>query len=156
MGAVHIRWKEPDIAVAALGDVLGHLVGVVQHRGQQRRHILLGIVALEVRRLIGHHRVGNGVCLVEGVVGEVVNFIIDGLRGGLRNAVGYAALDIPGRVAVEEGFPLPFHVLGLLLGHGAAHHVRLTQRVARQLLKDLDDLLLIDDAAVGARQDGFQ
>ena len=46
-------------------------------RGQQRRHVLPWIVALEVRRLIGHHRVGNGVSLVEGVVGEVEDLIVD-------------------------------------------------------------------------------
>ena len=156
VGAVHVRRQQGDAALPALGDILRHLVGVVQHRGQQRRHIFAGIVTLEVRRLIGHHRVADGVGLVEGVVGKVIDLVIDGLGRFLWNAVGHAALDVTGGVAVEERLPLPFHVLGLLLGHGAAHHVRLTQRVARQLLEYLDDLLLIDDTAVGARQDGLQ
>ena len=34
IGAVHIRRQQGDAAVLALGDVFGHLVGVVQHRGQ--------------------------------------------------------------------------------------------------------------------------
>ena len=107
-------------------------------------------MALEIRRLIGHHRVADGVGLVEGVVGKIIDLVVNGLCRGFRDAVGHAAPDIPRRVAVEERFPLPLHVFGLLLGHGAAHHIRLSQRIACQLLKNLDDLLLIDDAAVGA------
>lgn len=43
--------------------------------------------------------------------------------------------------AVEERLALARDVLGLLLAHGAAHHVGLSERVPGQLLKDLDDLL---------------
>ena len=57
---------------------------------------------------------------------------------------------------MEKGLPLPLHILGLLLGHGPAHHVRLAQGIARQLLEDLDDLLLVHDAAVGAGEDRLQ
>ena len=57
---------------------------------------------------------------------------------------------------MEKGLPLPLHVLGLLFGHGPAHHVRLAQGIARQLLEDLDDLLLVHDAAVGAGEDRLQ
>ena len=64
--------------------------------------------------------------------------------------------DISLRVAVEEGLPLLFNVLDLLFGHGPAHHIGLAQRVAAQLLEDLNDLLLIDDAAVGIGQDRHQ
>lgn len=156
IGAVHIRRQQGDAAVLALGDVFGHLVGVVQHRGQQGSHILPGKVALEVRRLIRHHRIADSVGLVEGIVGEVVNLVEDILGRGLRNAAGNAAPDAPGGVAVEKGLPLPLHVLGLLFGHGPAHHVRLAQGIARQLLEDLDDLLLVHDAAVGAGEDRLQ
>ena len=104
----------------------------------------------EIRRLIGHHRIADG------VVGEVVDLVVDGLSRRLRDAVGHTAPDVPGGVAVEECLPLPLHILGLLLGHGPTHHVRLPQRIARQLLEDLDDLLLIDDAPIGTGQDGLE
>ncbi|CAN3977251.1 hypothetical protein GOGPGP_GOGPGP_16495, partial [Dysosmobacter welbionis] len=68
-----------------------HLIGVVQHAGQQRRHVLPGVVALEPGGLIGHHRVGHGVGLVERVVGKVVDILIDGLGRLLRDAVCHAA-----------------------------------------------------------------
>ena len=93
---------------------------------------------------------------VEGVVGKVINFVIDVLRRLLRDAVGKAALDAPALVAVNEGVALGLDLVGVLFGDGAAHHVRAAQRVARQLLEDHHDLLLIDDAAVGVRQDGLQ
>ena len=110
-------------------------------------------MALEIRRLIGHHRVADGVSLIEGVVGEVKDLIVDGLRRGLLDAIGDAAGDAPLRVAVDKGVPLLLDLLGLLLADGPAHHVCLPQREAAQLLKNADDLLLIDDAAVGHRQD---
>ena len=94
--------------------------------------------------------------LVEGVIGEGEDLIVDLFGCGGVDAVGYAALDVAGGVAVEKRLPLLSHVLGLLLAHGPAEHIRLAQGVPRQLLEDLDDLLLIDDTAVGDGQDRFQ
>ena len=90
--------------------------------------------------------------LVEGVVCEGVNIVVDRLRGALADPVRDAALDAPARVAVQERAALLFNVLDLFLAHGAAEHIRLPERVAGKLLEDLNDLLLIDDAAVGDRQ----
>ena len=44
------------------------------------------------------------------------------------------------------------HLFDLLLAHGAAHHVRFAQGEAADLVKDLDDLFLVDDDAVGLFQ----
>ena len=41
------------------------------------------------------------------------------------------------------------HLLGLLLAHRAAEQVGAAERVARERLRDLHDLLLVDDDAVG-------
>ena len=57
---------------------------------------------------------------------------------------------------MDEGLALGVDDGVLFLGHGPADHVRLAQGEAGQLLEDLDDLLLIDDAAVGDLQDGTQ
>ena len=94
--------------------------------------------------------------LVEGVVGEIVDFLIDGLGGLLRNPIGHTACNAPLLVTVDECVLLLLNLGGLLFGDGPAHHVRLAQRVAAQLLEDLDDLLLIDDAAVGDGQNRLQ
>ena len=44
----------------------------------------------------------------------------------------------------------------LLLAHGAADHIRLAEGEARQLAEDLNDLLLIDNAAVGDLENGAE
>ena len=155
-GAVDVRGQQGDAAVPALVDIARHLIRVVQHRGQQGRHVLPGIMALEVGRLISHHGIGNGVGLVESVLGEVVDFVVNQLSGALRNSPGGAALDVSFFVAVQKRLPLLFQVLDLLLAHGPADHVRLSQGVARKLLKDFNDLFLINNAAIGIGKDGLQ
>ena len=44
----------------------------------------------------------------------------------------------------------------LLFAHGAAHHVRLAKRISGKLPENLNDLLLIENAAVGDGKDRFQ
>ena len=95
----------------------------------------------------------RGVRLVERVVREGVNFLVNFLRGLLVDAVCHAAGDIARGIAVQKRLALALDVLDLLLAHRAAQHVCLAERVARELLEDLDDLLLIHDAAIGDRQD---
>ena len=153
IGLVHVRGQQGNAHVPALGDILGHLFRGVQHGGEQGGHILLGVVEFEPGRLIGHHGIAHGVGLVKGIVCKVGDLVIDALGHCLGNAVGGAAGDVSLRVPVEEGGPLPLDVLQLLFGHGPADHVGLAQGIASQLLEDLDDLLLIDDAAIGVGED---
>ena len=54
--------------------------------------------------------------------------------------------------AVDEDALLLRHLLGLLLAHRAAEQVGAAERVARELLGDLHHLLLVDDDAVGGRE----
>ena len=84
-------------------------------------------MALEIGRLIGHHRIADRMGLIKRVVGKVVDLIIDRLGGfagdTVCNAPGNAALFI----AVNEGYALFFDLFRLFLGHGAAHHICLPQ-----------------------------
>ena len=57
---------------------------------------------------------------------------------------------------MDEGLPLGDDDLFLLFGNGAAHVVRLPEAVAAELAENLDDLLLIDDAAVGHGEDRLE
>ena len=50
--------------ILALCDVLGHLLGGVQHGGEQGGHVLLGVVALEPGGLVAHDGVDQGVGLI--------------------------------------------------------------------------------------------
>lgn len=102
VGRIDVRRQQADAQLAALGDVLRDLRRVVEHGGQKRCHVFVRVVALHVRRAVGHDGVGHGVRLVEGVAckGEdlVVNFVCRPLRHAARHRAG----DIPLRVAVHE------------------------------------------------------
>ena len=50
---------------------------------------------------------------------------------------------------MDERHTLGIDDLVLFLAHCTADHIRLTEREARQAAENFDDLLLIDDAAVG-------
>ena len=87
--------------------------------------------------------------LVEGVACKVEYLVVDAVGDVLGYAALYRAVDAAACVAADECDALGVDDLVLFLGHGAAYHIRLTQREAGKAAEDLDDLLLIDDAAVG-------
>ena len=152
---VDIRRQHGNVHRLALGDILGDLARRIEHRGHERRHILAWIVVLEPRRLVRDDSVADGMRLVEGIVGEVIHLVVDAFGHADGDAVGLAAADIARGVAVNERAALFFNVFDLLLGHGPAHHVCLPEGIPAQLAEDLNDLLLIQDAAVGNRQNGL-
>ena len=83
--------------------------------------------------------------LVEGVAGEGLYQVPDllGQLHGKALALG----------ALQEPLPLLAHQLGDFLTHGLAHDVRLAQGVSGEGLKDEQDLVLIDDDAIGLLQE---
>ena len=156
VGFIDIRRQQRNAHRAALGNILGDLDRASQHRRHERRHIFARVIAFEPRGLVRDHRVADGMRLVERVVRKVVHLVVDGFRRLLRNAVCDAAGDIARGVAPDKGAALLFDVLDLLFAHGAAHHVRLAKRISGKLPENLNDLLLIENAAVGDGKDRFQ
>ena len=78
-----------------LGHALGGARGVVPRHDEHRRHVLFRVVRLQVRRLVGDRRVGDGVRLVEGVAGERLDQIVYLLRLLAAVALGGGALQEP-------------------------------------------------------------
>ena len=156
VGRIDVRRQQADAQLAALGNVLRDLRRVVEHGGQQCRHVFVRIVALHVRRAVGHDGVRHRVRLVEGVAREGEDLVVDLVGGLLRHTARHRAGDVPLRVSVHEGGALGRDDGLLLLRHGAADHVRLAEREPGQLPEDLDDLLLIDDAAIGHGEDRLE
>ncbi len=105
----------------------------------------VGVIGFEISRLIGDQRVSGGVRLVEAVARE--------FRHQLEDILGAAAVDAVGDRALDEALLLRRHLLLDLLAHGAAQQIRLAERKARQNLRDLHHLLLVDDDAVGLIED---
>jgi len=129
-------------------DVLDDLVAVALFARQQGRHELHRVVGLQIGRLVGDHRVGSAVRLVEPVSGEGLHLIEDLLRLGLRDPVLQGAC--------HELRLFLLHFGGVLLAHGLAEGVRLAHGVARQGAGDLHHLLLVEDDSVGLLEDGLE
>ncbi len=140
---IDIRRQYGNPHTFAFGNIFRNFGRTVQHGGHQRRHILPGKMAFQIRRLIRHQRIAHGMRLIERIVCKVQDFIIDRLGGRLvdtvGNGAGNAALGVPidKRPALLQDYGL------LFFGNRAAHIVRLPQRIAAQLPENLDDLLLI-------------
>ena len=105
-------------------------------------------MGLEPGRLVRHHRIGRCVRLVEAVFSELFHEI-EKLHGelfviALLQRAGTKDLTVLG------------HLLGLFLAHRPAQQVGAAKRIAANNLRDLHDLFLIDDHAIGRRQAVFQ
>ena len=146
---VDVRRQKPYAHLAAFGDVLGDLGAVIEHRREQRGHVLARIVLFHVRRAVGYYRVAHRVRLVEGVGRKVKDLVIDAVCNAFGDAALYCAVDAAALVAVNEGDALGVDDLVLFLAHRAADHVRLAERKSGKAAENFNYLLLIDDAAVG-------
>ena len=82
--AVDVGRQHLDAHLAAGVDVERHLVLRLHDRRDQRRHVRLGVVGLEVGRAVGDHRVAGRVRLVERVVGAALVLLPERLGGRAR------------------------------------------------------------------------
>ena len=145
---LHAGRHHGDIHLAALGDVLHHVLRLRCLAGQKRGHELHRVVRLQPRRVIRQQRVGGGVGFVEAIPGELGHQVEDGPRDVLGMMVG--------RRACHEVRALLLHLLLVLLAHRAAQQVGLAQRVARNDIGDLHHLFLVDDDAQRLLQQRLQ
>ena len=154
---VHVGWQDDQAVVqrgqvtpdfAALADVLHDIVGLVEHRRQQRGHEIGRIVALQPCGLVGEQRIGGRVRFVETVAAEGLD-----LLGQLRGCAGFEAL---GDDPLPEVAQLRLDERRVLLAHRLAKYVGVTERVAGQVVGDQDHLLLVDDDPVGGLEDVLQ
>ena len=136
VGRQHGKPKRDRIVVQ-----VAHLVGVVHHQRQVRRHECRGMMRLEIRGLIRDQRISRGVRLVEAVARELFHQI-EKLRCFRRRK---PPVDCTG----DEALAVLGHFVGQLLAHRAAQEIGCTQRVAADHLRDLHHLFLIDHHAVG-------
>ena len=86
--------------------------------------------------------------LVEGILGKINHFIINLLGCLLWNAVCDTARHALLRISEDEILPFLLHDGSLFLGHGTTYQVASSQGITCQLLYDLHNLLLVDNAAV--------
>ena len=146
-GSVDIRQPDANAHPVAFVDRRHIAVAVIQPAVEHRRHIFQRIMPLEVRRPVGNQAVADAVRLVEGVTGKGLNQA-ENLRAHLLRV---ALLHRPGHK------PRAFlrHQLGDLLAHRLPHGVRLPQRIAGEVLQNVQHLVLIDNDPVGFIQQLF-
>ena len=170
---VDVGRQDLKAVVAQDRQILLHLFGVgdavVDDRGEQ----LDLVISFVESGLIGQHRIGGCVRLVERVLGKSRHLVED-LVGGIfvddadLDRAGDARFGKPdesavgrifrrfGRRAVEEDLALRLHDLGFFLAHRAAQHVRRPERIAGKQLSHLHDLFLIDETAVCHLENGSE
>ena len=146
---IDIRWQHFDAHDARFVDVLAEFCGiahVVRHHGAEKFD---RVVRLEVRRLIRHDCVSSRMGFVEAVAGKLLEQI--------KNLVGFGRWDVvhPG-TTFDENIALLGHFFGLLLAHRAPQKIRAAERVTREHLRRLHNLLLINHDAVRLTADWFQ
>ena len=107
------------------------------------------VVRFQPGGLVGEQRIGGGVAFVETVAGELVDQI-EQLTSLLR--LDPREFLTPG----NEAGALRVHFLLVLLAHGAAQQIGITQRIAGQHLRGLHDLFLIDEYAVCFGENSLQ
>ncbi len=125
------------------------LVGVAHVERHGGGEELLAVVRLHVGRVIADQRVGGGVRFVEAVAGELVDQLEDVGGVVLLDAVLHGAGDEARLLAwpcsALSFLPMARRRMSAWPSDEAAHH-----------LGDLNDLLLVDDDAVGLLEDRLQ
>ena len=115
-------------------------VSVIQIGAHYRGHKLGRIVCLQVSRLIGQHCIRGRMRFIEPVTSEFLHQIEDTRRRFLRNAtIGRAS---------HKYLALLLHVLKFLLTHSTPQQVCAAERVAREYLRNLHNLFLIQNDAI--------
>ena len=94
--------------------------------------------------------------LIKGIIGKVDDFIINGLCRCFRNTLCHRTGNALRRIAVNEHLSLFFDDFHLLFGNRTTDIICLAHGIAAQGLEDGDNLLLIDDTAVGNLQNRLQ
>ena len=115
VGMVDIRGQGLNPHLLAFGNIPRDLLRGIQHRGHQGSHILPGIVAFQVCRLISYHGVANRMSLIESIIREVHDFIVYGLGYRLRDTMADTAADVLCGVSVDKNLSLRLNDLHFLL-----------------------------------------
>ncbi len=140
VGDLDVRRDDGDVHLAALADVLDDVFGLGGFAGEQRGHELDRIVRLEPRGVVREQSVSGRVRLVEAVSSELLHQVED--LAGL--VLGMLARRSAGHEDAHAAWPSRRHLSYPWHG-GAGRRRRGSSRPST--LRDLHDLLLIDDDA---------
>ncbi len=153
---IDIRSQNTDSHLTACHDIFRYFRRIVNHRSHQSSHELYRIVIFQPRGLICHHGISSRMGFIKCIFGKINHFIIDFIGSCLRDPACYAPRNLLLFISIDKILPLLLHDRSLFLGHGPANQIASPQGIARQLLHNLHNLLLIDDTAIGRLQNRLQ
>ena len=145
---INVRGQHRYLHSPAFRDGGDDLLGVVDVGVQQRRHVLGGIVGLQVGGPVRDYSVADRVRFVEGVSGEGLD--------ERKDSFGKLLLVALLQRARNEILLLLRHDRGDLLAHGLSDDIGFAQGIACDGAEYMQHLVLIDDDAVGLLQDVLQ
>ena len=145
---VDIGTEHCDAQFGAFVDGFGDVFDLTGRGLEDGGHVRDGIVLLEVGGLVSQQAIERRVGDVEGIAREGDDELPELVCLGLRQAVFETAF-------FEARF-FGGHRVALFFADGFEDDVGLTERITRDHLQELHDLLLVDDDAVGVFEDGFE
>src|SRR3989344_4524319 len=137
----HRRRQDFDTHAFALRNYFRDFLHVARVGGEHGRHVVDGEIGLHVRGLVGEVAVARGVRLVEDVRGKGLDLFPQFLHRFFLHATRDAAF---GEMSLLRG-----HFLGYFLSHRFAEFVRLKPAVARDFYRELENVVLVGNDAVG-------
>src|SRR3989344_1949769 len=144
---IHRLRQDFDTHAFTLRNDLRDFLHVARVGGEYGRHVVDGEIGLHVRGLVREIAVARGMRLVEAVRGKGLYL----LPQFLHRLFLHAARD----AAFREMLFLRGHFLRYLLSHCFAEFVRLEPAVSRYFYRELQDIVLIGNDAVGVFENGF-
>ncbi len=132
---IDIRRDQLEMQLSAIVFQRDEAIRVVQIRAHHGGHERRRIVRFQIRSLVGKYRVSCRVGFVKAVPGELLHQV--------ENAGSRFLGDATFGCTRHENFALLCHLFGFLFAHCTSQQVSGTERVARQYLCNLHNLLLV-------------
>ena len=148
LASVDIRRGDRHLMAAAVLDIPAHLSLVPVVAGHHGRHELRPVMGLQIRRLPGDPSVADTVRFIESIPRK--------MHHQIENVIGRILFHAVFQRAVHEEVALLLQNLRLLMPHGAAEQICLSQTEAAHDGGNAHDLFLIEDDPVGLLQDRLQ
>ena len=137
---IYVRGKNSDTQGAGFGDGFGEFVGISCLGGQERGHVLDGVVGFDIGCPVGDDAVAGGVGFVEAVSGEGFDLFEEVLSFVMSHPVG--------DTTVDEFTMLLLHLLGNFLANGFPEFVSFFPVVTGQINSHIENVILISDDPV--------
>ena len=150
---VNMRRQYANSQPRALCYIGNDLIGIIEHTGQQGRHVFFGVKTFKPRCLIGNESVGRGMRFVKRIGRKTLHLTENFNRRFFvhpsTDAAFYLNLAFLIGQAMDKNLLFSLHHIRFLFAHSTANDIGTAERIACELTKNLHYLFLVDNASVG-------